>query len=129
MPNTRISDVHWGLAIPAIVLLATLALRAYGVLPFVRADLRGQRDLSMLCFVFCPAIIAVLVAMGFHLRCPACRGLFARRLLAKTFSHTDTREETSHEPDGGHATHTVSRKVYNGSFACRRCGHRWSGQL
>jgi primosomal protein N' len=74
-------------------------------------------------------LLLLLVIYGFHARCPACRGLFARRVLSKRYSHTATSQETQRDAQGRPITRTVQRRIYYGAFRCRRCGHRWEGYL
>jgi primosomal protein N' len=69
-----------------------------------------------------------LVVFAFHARCPSCKGLFARKVLSKSYSHTATEQETTYEHGTAH-TRTVHRRIYHGSFRCHRCGHTWSGYM
>jgi hypothetical protein len=120
--------LHAGHAIGAAILAPLLGLVGLGWAALTGGWEEAQ-GIAGLCFAGAVILLIGLAVYAFHDRCPACRGLLTRKVLSKTFSHSATSQETVSDSSGGHRHVTVTRKIYTGSFRCRRCGHLWSGYM
>jgi len=127
-PSGPLPRWHRGYLLPAILGPITVGLGIAGVV-MVASGIEVQEIIGSFSLAGVFLLTVGLLIFAFHARCPKCRALYARKVLSKTFSHTATSQESYRDSQGNQQTRTVHRRIYSGSFRCRRCGHHWTGYM
>jgi hypothetical protein len=120
-PAKTILRWHAGLLKPAGFAAAVAALIGIGL--WMRGG--AGAGASPLLYVAAGFVAIWAAAYGQTNSCPRCGGWWARRVVAKAYSHTATRTSSEPIPSGGYRTATTTRDVHRAELVCLRCRLRW----